>query len=790
MPVEQGLHRKTNNPTGNTNCDANDMFNLTLKDIKKEPGESMPCSNHLDSQMSHDSLFKYVDDMGDQFMDPDLQELFNELTYISVPPMSDIELQNMINITIKQDDSFNIDIGQQTQRNTSTSSIPMDKIVIKSEYPQVGSPQMRPSSTGPPYSMSIAPLTSSPNTVCQSQSQIQVSSGVNRSLSNWQELSHAQQLKQIAANRQQHSLIQQHHTSNWPNVSPTRPSSRPFGQEKVPSPFRQQQLSPHSTAMSVNAAQPKGLSNYLYKPNPVDQNNHLDVMNQQKPHDSSKNSINANNSNLNHNNTKPLFHFNADQTNQQASSVMSSQSKSNLQYTQQQQPSSLAAQQQHDQTQQSKPLPGQTLQRPAAFQQKMITQKMQPTTQISGLHYPAVHQQQDQHSAASQVTGTNTNPGSCPSPSTASAYSSQQPLLTQQLMDKTNILQRQMIEQKQQLILQQQMLAGTEKSNTQDQLNRHLTRPPPDYKDQRRGTVSMQQASQYNSGLSPISNSVSTHSITPQNSGNSSASHGPRMSSLPGVQNVYGNIPCAQQVMYNVNPSVNQMQQQTNQNQLGTTQNKHILPRQSPTQGNNRPSFVPGSGQFRSGVNQGTNMAGQRPPNVMVNSPAQHNWVSPEAKKHDTLGFPNSNQSHQGGLGNQQFSQRAMTSLNQISPGVQLKSLTPMSQATSGQTMEPLRAFSIGQAQLRAQILPNLNQAGGSTTMTANTFTSTNPVSRAFLGTDNDLGSFDFLSQNNNGLGSALNSDSDFIDALLKTGHNNDDWMKDINLDEIFRNSS
>lgn len=36
-----------------------------------------------------------------------------------------------------------------------------------------------------------------------------------------------------------------------------------------------------------------------------------------------------------------------------------------------------------------------------------------------------------------------------------------------------------------------------EKTSPQDQINRHLTRPPPDYKDQRRNSSSLQPATQY-----------------------------------------------------------------------------------------------------------------------------------------------------------------------------------------------------------------------------------------------------------------------------------------------------
>ncbi|KAG8584620.1 hypothetical protein GDO81_004690 [Engystomops pustulosus] len=388
MPIDQAIHRKNGNMT------ANDMFNTTLKDIKKEPEENLACSKHLDSRLSHENMFRYGDDNEEQLMDPELQELFNEFTYISVPPMSDIELQNMINITIKQDEPFNIDIGQQNQRS-APSSIPMDKVVIKSEYSQclnptrVGSPQMRPSSTGPTFSMSSSPLASSPSaTVAQNQGQSQ-SSCVNR-ISNWQDLSHAQQLKQMAANRQ-HNLIQPHQpntSSNWSNVPPTGQSSRQYGLEKVPSPFRQQQLSPHGTSVSTSpGSQQKAIGNYLYKSSSP--NNPAEMM---KPQDTNKNSVTSSHLPADHHlgMSKPLFHYSPDHPNHQVSSVLGTQPKAGMQFTPQQPPSSTTSP--HDSAQQISTLSNQSLPRPSNFQQKMMPKI--PNQPMSGLQYPPVHQQQ------------------------------------------------------------------------------------------------------------------------------------------------------------------------------------------------------------------------------------------------------------------------------------------------------------------------------------------------------------------------------------------------------------
>ncbi|XP_067424084.1 mastermind-like protein 2 [Emydura macquarii macquarii] len=849
LSVGQGSQRKTSNLANSTHSGGH-MFNMPLKEVKKEPGETISCSKHLDDQMSHENIFpnRYGEDTGEQMMDPELQELFNELTNISVPPMSDLELENMINATIKQDEPFNIDLGQQNQRAAARSSLQMEKIVIKSEYSPglnqapVGSPQMRPSSTGPAFTMSSAAMsTSSPiPSVPQNQAQSsQVSSVSNRPLTNWQEVSHAQQLKQIAANRQQHALIQQqqqqNQPSNWPTLSPSGPSPGQFVQEKIPSPsFRQQQFSPQSSAMPgvpVNGNQSKAMNNYMYKPNTTTQSNPIDIIMQQKPQDLNRNFINNTQSPLeqHHGNTKPLCHFNSEQTNQQMPSVLGSQSKpSILHYTQQQQ-NPVAVQQQQQQPPQ--PLQNQPLQRPPnvplALQQKMILQKMQQSQQISGLQYPVSQQhRQDQQSVVGQGAGPSPSSSTCSNPNTGSGYmnSSQQSVLNQQLMEKKRALQRQMMEQKQQLLLQQQMLAEAEKIAPPDQLNRHLTRPPPDYKDQRRNVVSMQQATQY-SGGSPavsmssslsLSNPISTHSILSQTSSLLSTPLRTRMPSISAARNMgcYGNIPCNQPSSYNVTSGMSQMQQHRNQNQIVTSQNNPMMSHQSAlTQGNNVAAFGTGSvvnsQQVRAGLNHGaTGVPAQRPPNVLItSSAAAQNWASHEAatKQQDALKptgvrFPTStpypSQTLQRSIGNPQFPQRAMAPPNQLTTAAQMRPpLNQINQTVNGQTVGTLRGLSVAPNQIRAQTVPNLNHPGTSMTppssLPSASFTSTNQNSRAYQGTDhgNDL-AFDFLNQHGDNIGPALNSDSDFIDSLLKTEPGNDDWMKDINLDEILGNHS
>ncbi|NXJ81796.1 MAML2 protein, partial [Trogon melanurus] len=192
---------------------------------------------------------------------------------------------------------------------------------------------------------------------------------------------------------------------------------------------------------------------------------------------------------------------------------------------------------------------------------------------------------QDQHSVVGQGAGPTPSSSSCSNPNTGSGYmnSSQQSMLNQQLMEKKQALQRQMMEQKQ-LLLQQQMLAEAEKITPQDQLNRHLTRPPPDYKDQRRNVVNMQQGNQYpggspavsmSSNTMSLSNPISTHSIVPQSSSLMSTAAGTRMPSVPAARSMgcYGNLPCNQPNTYNVTSGMNQMQPHRNQNQVLPSQN-------------------------------------------------------------------------------------------------------------------------------------------------------------------------------------------------------------------------
>jgi mastermind-like protein len=288
---------------------------------------------------------------------------------------------------------------------------------------------------------------------------------------------------------------------------------------------------------------------------------------------------------------------------------------------------------------------------------------------------------------------------------------------------------------------------------------------------------------------------------------------------------MYGNLPCNQPGTFNVTSGMNQLTRQRNPSQLITNQNSPLMPRPptlGPNNNNNVTTFGAGaigsSPQLRPNLTH--NMAGvpaQRTPNIMITSNTiAPNWASQEvttkqqeALKSTGVRFPTGapaaytpNQPLQQTVGSQQFSQRAAAPPNQLTPAVQMRPMNQMNQTLNGQTMGPLRGLNLRPNQISTQMLSNLNPSGAglsqsrtgisqTTSLTPNNFPSSTQGSRAFQGADqgSDL-AFDFLSPQTDNMGPSLNSDADFIDSLLKTEPGNDDWMKDINLDEILGSNS
>lgn len=241
-----------------------DIFNMTLKEMKKEPTEVQSCG-----QSNAEMIFDFKDEGGGQ-IDPELQDLFDELIK-TVPTLNDLEFEKML----KQDDTFNLDLGRPSSAGAAASLCSSLERPIKMEQSQDfgqvhgGSPQLRPASAGPSFTLTS---TSSTNTSQKANTQ----AGQPRAMPCWPEISHAEQLKQMAANQQQPSSVLHHHQqtppaglTSWAPAMSTHSSTSTFPQDKVssPAPPSQQRI----------GSQSKGINNCLFKSNGHNGSHHVDM---------------------------------------------------------------------------------------------------------------------------------------------------------------------------------------------------------------------------------------------------------------------------------------------------------------------------------------------------------------------------------------------------------------------------------------------------------------------------------------------------------------------------------
>lgn len=241
-----------------------DIFNITLRDMKKEPTEVQTCGQSSTDPSTLTFDFK---DEGSGQIDPELQDLFDELTK-TVPSLNDLELEKML----KQDDDFGLDLGQSSSAGQIPPCIHLDR-PIKTEYsPDFnqaagGSPQLRPASAGPSFSMANTTLSTSSITSSQ------INHGQpSRGIPVWPEMSHAEQLKQMAANQQQPNLLHNHHQAQAGGV---RNWSSALGVHQTPTTFNQE-----ITQRRINAGtagQAKGMANCFLKPNGYNTSHNLDT---------------------------------------------------------------------------------------------------------------------------------------------------------------------------------------------------------------------------------------------------------------------------------------------------------------------------------------------------------------------------------------------------------------------------------------------------------------------------------------------------------------------------------
>ncbi|XP_078062749.1 mastermind-like protein 2, partial [Mustelus asterias] len=318
-----------------------------------------------------------------QTMDQDLEDLLEELTNMPNPPLNELD------ILTNRSDPLNLGLVQTSQSSTRKPSpqgashlenaIPNREFSPSYNQAPGGSPQRRPPSTGtsyplpaPPNPMPL-PMSSASQNQAPSQAQPPLLTGTsaNRVGTNWHELSHAQQLKKIAASQHQRSVSQQPHpqqgqATNWPPVPSSGPSP-PYRPDKLPSPsLHQQPFSPPSAMLANIPPSGNAMQSYLYSKAPSSQPNRLPMMVQQQAQQQqqqaglSQAAVNENSipsEQLSFSNTKPLSHFDPDLSAQKMPQVAGSQS----------QPSVVHYMQQPNSAVQQPPQPGPT-QQPSSLQ--------------------------------------------------------------------------------------------------------------------------------------------------------------------------------------------------------------------------------------------------------------------------------------------------------------------------------------------------------------------------------------------------------------------------------------
>lgn len=329
----------------------------------------------------------------------------------------------------------------------------------------------------------------------------------------------------------------------------------------------------------------------------------------------------------------------------------------------------------------------------------------------------------------------------------------------------------------------------------QDQMSRHLSRPPPDYKDQRRSVTSLPPTQFPGPSVGSSPTSMCT--------GLMSTAHGARLSLPAGTQNLglYGTLPCNQPGSYG--------HQRDSGQALASPSHSAVLPR-PPALGPSGGSAT-GSQQSRPSLAPGlANLPSQRMPSAAAtSSPQASNWAIQETA--DTLdslkptggcppaGSPSAyapTRTLQQALGGQPFLPRAGAPPGQLPTSVHVRPLSQASPALNKAALGPLGGPTLRSGPPGTYGTPTTSQprTGPSQPLdlAPGTFPSPSHGARAFPAGEQVGGelAFDFLGPEQDGLGPGLSSDADFIECLLKTEPGTDDWMRDINLDEILGSSS
>ncbi|XP_024116195.1 mastermind-like protein 1 [Oryzias melastigma] len=395
---------------------------------------------------------------------------------------------------------------------SSKGLIPPDLVSVKAEFPSasaafeqdphMGSPHVRSTPSGPPHPTS-SPVASSASSPALASSQPPPPPRQHHlpppgpPVS--KDLSPAQQLQQLAAQRTQHlhgslqpqmgakfhNQGHQSHPPPWTQMvgTPQSPLVGSFGMEKPKSPSTySQDFNPNAPKQLLmppqpNKGSPKAGGGYLQRPNgPPRMMNQLSSGSPLSHPQTSGSQVSS--QMLNYSNTEPLRHFELPPTAQRPPNTQGK----------------------------------------AAILQLVRQQHMKPHGMGFRQHGPHAQDQNNYpappHGATNAMTSVSGNNPCAAQPAVNSAGGNHgnAPYLNNQAAVAAALKQQILEQQKKQQILQrQQLMAEQEKRQQDQQLQRHLTRPPPQYQDQsgpptNQNPFPQQQVGQFPASSQPMGN--------------------------------------------------------------------------------------------------------------------------------------------------------------------------------------------------------------------------------------------------------------------------------------------
>ncbi|XP_006124060.1 mastermind-like protein 3 isoform X2 [Pelodiscus sinensis] len=606
--------------------DLEDSFNiLQNKELKQEPLDDPTCIDTSETSLSNQNkLFSDIN-----LNDQEWQELIDELA--NTVPEDDIQDLFNEDFEEKKEPEFHRPAAE-IQESPSVKSDPSHSPFA---HVPMGSPQVRPSSSGPPFSnvstaSSIPSVSSAPpapipaispaNCVVQSpqtpnqahtpgQTQSRpgngylinpasvtvAGSGSGPVAIPSADLSPAEQLKQMAAQQQQRAKLmqqkqQQQHPNQASSWSPVGPPSSPYGgpftTDKPNSPMMYPQAFNNQNPIvppMANNPQKTTMNNYLPQ-------NHMNMINQQS-NNLGTNSLSKQPNMLTYGNTKPLTHFNAELSQRMTPPIANPSKNPMMPYIQQQQSQQpqMQAQMAHLSEEQKRML---IMKQKGMMNQPMayatipsLGQEQHPVglSRTTGPMQPSVPP-----SSSNVVTGANTG---------GPSFLGNQPqaaIMKQMLIEQR--AQLHVMEQQKQQFLREQRQQQQQILAEQLQQQSHL---PRQHLQQQRNSYPVQQVSQFQGSPQDIAavrnqaalQSMRTSRMMAQNAGMMAMapSQNPGTMSTVAAQSEmgmtpYSNTSTSQPGMYNMSTGMSQMLQHANQSSMTMAHSAGQGPRQ-PTSG-------------------------------------------------------------------------------------------------------------------------------------------------------------------------------------------------------------